>query len=204
VKGSNNTRSATEVIAAAVDLVAAVAGQDVIPVVILDDADCWSRASGVNGTALAEAFFGRVIRLFADFPGALVLAIDEDYLSMPEFQETESFLERRIAIPGFDGQGSAQGDLGDTFRPPVRLDRPRTIGDPQVRRDRGRAGEHGFAAGPGHERHSERGFAQSVAAPLSEEASRAFKRRIAFVWSWDTRDSVTPSTSPISRRVSSS
>ena len=34
--------------------------------------------------------------------------------------------------------------------------------------------------------------------------SRAFRRRIAFVWSWETRDSVTPSTSPISRRVSSS
>ena len=33
---------------------------------------------------------------------------------------------------------------------------------------------------------------------------RAFRRRIAFVWSCETRDSVTPSTSPISRRVSSS
>ena len=33
---------------------------------------------------------------------------------------------------------------------------------------------------------------------------RAFKRRIAFVCSCETRDSVTPSTSPISRRVSSS
>ena len=42
---------------------------------------------------------------------------------------------------------------------------------------------------------------------MSEEEldeSLAFKRRIAFVWSWETRDSVTPSTSPISRRVSSS
>jgi hypothetical protein len=34
--------------------------------------------------------------------------------------------------------------------------------------------------------------------------SRALRRRIALVWSWETRDSVTPSTSPISRRVSSS
>ena len=33
---------------------------------------------------------------------------------------------------------------------------------------------------------------------------RERSRRIAFVWSWETRDSVTPSTSPISRRVSSS
>ena len=32
----------------------------------------------------------------------------------------------------------------------------------------------------------------------------ALRRRIAFVWSCETRDSVTPSTSPISRRVSSS
>ena len=33
---------------------------------------------------------------------------------------------------------------------------------------------------------------------------RALRRRIAFVCSWETRDSVTPSTSPISRSVSSS
>ena len=37
-----------------------------------------------------------------------------------------------------------------------------------------------------------------------EPESRALRRRIAFVWSCETRDSVTPSTSPISRRVSSS
>src|SRR5439155_6621336 len=39
-----------------------------------------------------------------------------------------------------------------------------------------------------------------VAAP----ESRAFRRSTAFVCSCETRDSVTPSTSPISRRVSSS
>jgi Acetyltransferase (GNAT) domain len=37
-----------------------------------------------------------------------------------------------------------------------------------------------------------------------EDESRALSRRIAFVWSCETRDSVTPSTSPISRSVSSS
>jgi len=41
-------------------------------------------------------------------------------------------------------------------------------------------------------------------ARVAEPASRAFRRRIAFVCSCETRDSVTPSTSPISRRVSSS
>ncbi len=35
-------------------------------------------------------------------------------------------------------------------------------------------------------------------------ASRAFRRRMAFVCNWEIRDSVTPSTSPISRSVSSS
>ena len=41
-------------------------------------------------------------------------------------------------------------------------------------------------------------------ARAGEPESRALRRRIAFVWSCETRDSVTPSTSPISRRVSSS
>jgi hypothetical protein len=98
-----HTRSAAEVIAAAVDLVVAVASQDLIPVVVLDDADGWSAESGPNGSALAQAFFGRVLRIFADFPGALVLAIHEDYFSMPAFQSAESFLETRVAIPPFDG-----------------------------------------------------------------------------------------------------
>src|SRR5438105_3806229 len=41
-------------------------------------------------------------------------------------------------------------------------------------------------------------------ARVAEPASRALRRRIAFVCSCETRDSVTPSTSPISRRVNSS
>ena len=60
--------------------------------------------------ALVRAFFGRVLRIFADFPGALVVAVHEDYLSMPEFQEAESFLETRIAIPAFENH--AQQALG--------------------------------------------------------------------------------------------
>jgi hypothetical protein len=99
-----HTRSAAEVIAAAGDLVAAVAGQGVIPVVVLDDSDGWSPASGTDKSALIEAFFGRVIRIFADFPGALVLAVHEDYFDVPAYQEAESFIESRIAIPHFDGQ----------------------------------------------------------------------------------------------------
>ena len=105
-----HTRSAAEVIAAAVDLVAAVASQEVIPVLVLDDSDGWSLAPGPNGSALVRAFFGRVLRIFADFPGALVLAVHEDYLSMPEFQEAESFLETRIAIPALENH--AQQALG--------------------------------------------------------------------------------------------
>jgi hypothetical protein len=98
-----HTRSAAEVIAAAVDLVAAVASQDLIPVVVLDDADGWSEESGPNGSALAQAFFGRVLRIFTDFPGALVLTVHEDYFTIPAFQGAESFLETRVAIPAFDG-----------------------------------------------------------------------------------------------------
>ena len=47
--------------------------------------------------------------------------------------------------------------------------------------------------------HDSRYYARAAA-----PAKRAFRRRIAFVCSWETRDSVTPSTSPISRSVSSS
>jgi hypothetical protein len=98
-----HTRSAAEVIAAAVDLLAAVASQGLIPVVVLDDADGWSQESSPNGSTLAQAFFGRVLRIFADFPGALVLAVHEDYFAMPAFQSAESFLETRITIPALDG-----------------------------------------------------------------------------------------------------
>src|SRR5512133_214118 len=49
-----------------------------------------------------------------------------------------------------------------------------------------------------------RSFQRPRGSRAGEPARRAFRRRIAFVWSCETRDSVTPSTSPISRRVSSS
>ena len=45
---------------------------------------------------------------------------------------------------------------------------------------------------------------QEIGARATAPPRRAFRRRIAFVCSCETRDSVTPSTSPISRRVSSS
>jgi hypothetical protein len=114
-----HTRSAAEVIAAAVDLVAAVASQGLIPVVVLDDADGWSEESGPNGTALAQAFFGRVLRIFADFPGALVLAVHEDYFSLPAFQDAESFLETRVAIPAFGGR--AEEALGRILQHRMRV-----------------------------------------------------------------------------------
>jgi hypothetical protein len=114
-----HTRSAAEVIAAAVDLVAAVASQGLIPVVVLDDADGWSEASGPNGSVLAQAFFGRVLRIFAEFPGALVLAAHEDYFSMPAFQGAESFLETRVAIPAFDGH--AEEALGRILEHRIRV-----------------------------------------------------------------------------------
>ena len=44
-----------------------------------------------------------------------------------------------------------------------------------------------------------RAYVSAVARTAAE--SRALRRRTAFVWSCDTRDSVTPSTSPISRSV---
>jgi hypothetical protein len=100
-----HTRSAAEVIAVAVDLVNTVASRNVLPVVVLDDADGWSKDSDPNGSPLAQAFFGRVLRIFADFPGALVLAVHEDYFSMPAFHDAESFLETRVAVPAFDGYG---------------------------------------------------------------------------------------------------
>jgi hypothetical protein len=102
-----HTRSAAEVIAIAVDLVAAVASQNLIPVVVLDDADGWSEESSSNGSerSLAQAFFGRVLRIFAEFPGALVVAVHDDYFSLPAFHHAWSFLETRITIPSLEADG---------------------------------------------------------------------------------------------------
>ena len=104
-----HTRSATEVIDAAAELVSSVASQGLLPVVVLEDTDCWG-GSGADKAPLVEAFFGRVIRIFADFPGALVVAVHEDYFALPGFHDAESLLETRVAIPHFDGQ--AEQSLG--------------------------------------------------------------------------------------------
>ncbi len=99
-----HTRSAAEVIEAAEELVAAVASHDLLPVVVLDDTDGWLKAAGADKSSLVEAFFGRVIRIFADFPCALIVAVHEDYLAIPGFREAEGFLETRVTIPRLDGR----------------------------------------------------------------------------------------------------
>ena len=101
--------------------------------------------------------------------------------------------------------GARRADLDLRRRPvqaPARAERSRSRRDPprgllralQPRRRRARTAAARAARVP-------RAVAQARA---GRPASRAFSRRIAFVCSCETRDSVTPSTSPISRRVSSS
>jgi hypothetical protein len=91
------------VIGAAAEVVTEVANQGLLPVLVLEDTDCWVWP-GPDKSALVEAFFGRVIRIFADFPGALVVAAHEEYFTLPGFQDAESLLETKVAIPHFNGQ----------------------------------------------------------------------------------------------------
>ena len=107
---------------------------------------------------------------------------------------------------GGDAEGDAEVDAGDTLVLADVSDADRTIEvsldvDGSVHWSLAVQVEVANAAG---RRRSRRRLARRPAVARTAPERRALRRSTAFVWSWETRDSVTPSTSPISRSVSSS
>lgn len=81
------------------DLVAS----ELVPVLVLDDTDKWiNQAGGPHPTR--TQFFGQVVRAIAESLGcAAAVAVHEQYLADPAFQEARGFLEEVVPIPSLPG-----------------------------------------------------------------------------------------------------
>ena len=101
----------------------------------------------------------------------------------------------KVRVSG-DSSGEAEVDAGEWI----------VLADPSGARadDRGRRRRRRVGALDARRRSARGSDSYVSAVARTPPDRRALRRSTAFVWSCETRDSVTPSTSPISRSVSSS
>lgn len=93
-------RSTTTIVEALEYLIGLIAHHGLQPVFVIDDSDAWLNIAGVRDrSALVNDFFGRVLRMMAELPCGLVVAVHTDYLGTPAYRQAEGFLEQRITVP---------------------------------------------------------------------------------------------------------
>jgi hypothetical protein len=93
-------RSGAEILEALKYVIALLSDRGLRPIFVIDDSDSWLRIDGVKDrSALVNGFFDRVLRMLAELPAGLVVAVHNDYLSMPGYRQAEGFLETFIEVP---------------------------------------------------------------------------------------------------------
>jgi hypothetical protein len=96
----NQDRSGAEILEALRYVIALLSDRGLRPVFVIDDSDTWLRIDGVKDrSALVNGFFDRVLRMLAELPAGLVVAVHDQYLSMPGYRQAEGFLETFIDVP---------------------------------------------------------------------------------------------------------
>jgi hypothetical protein len=100
VESIDQPRSTTTILEALAYLIDLIAAQGPQPVFVIDDSDAWLNIEGVRDrSVLVNEFFGRVLRMMAELPCGLVVAVHNDYLGTPGYRQAEGFLEQRITVP---------------------------------------------------------------------------------------------------------
>jgi len=103
VESVDQPRSTTAILEVLDRLIELIASYELRPVFLIDDSDSWLNIDGVTDrTNLVGAFFGPVVRMLAERPAGLVVAVHEEYLDMPGFRQAQGFVERSIVVPRID------------------------------------------------------------------------------------------------------
>jgi hypothetical protein len=96
----DHPRSGATVVDALRYLIRLIERHDLRTVFVIDDSDTWLTIEGVKDrTNLVNGFFDRVLRMLAELPAGLVVAVHERYLAMPGYRQAEGFLETTIRVP---------------------------------------------------------------------------------------------------------
>jgi energy-coupling factor transporter ATP-binding protein EcfA2 len=100
MEGVDQDRSAAQVVDALGYLINLLADHGLQAVFVIDDSDTWLSIEGVKDrSSLVNAFFDRVLRMLAELPCGLVVAVHDEYLEMPGYRQAEGFLETTIRVP---------------------------------------------------------------------------------------------------------
>ena len=81
---------------ALVKILQIVARDDLLPVLVFDDADRWLKAERIH---LVESFFNESLRWMLDLPTYIVVAVHPQYFETIPQKELLKYLETRIEIP---------------------------------------------------------------------------------------------------------
>lgn len=104
LSGVDLQRPAGEVLEAVNRALETIAAADRQPVIVIDDSDSFMRRHGGvwSREELVAAFFGPVLRALTELNAGVVVAVHDEYLEMPAFEQARrehGALERLIAIP---------------------------------------------------------------------------------------------------------
>lgn len=92
--------TAGERIAQARQLLDIIEGNQLRPVLVLDDTDRWLSPSWGNSQEVRSGFFRKVVRVIAEeLDTAAVVAVHPDYLPDPDYQAAAGFLDARVEVP---------------------------------------------------------------------------------------------------------
>jgi energy-coupling factor transporter ATP-binding protein EcfA2 len=73
------------------------------PLLVIDDSDSWLRIPDLDRTHIANAFFTKNVRALAtELECGFVIAVHEEYLELPSYQEVEGLISTSVWVPRFD------------------------------------------------------------------------------------------------------
>lgn len=93
--------TSTQVVEQARGLLDLIRGDELVPVVVLDDTDRWLSTSWQpDNPGVRAAFFGRVVRVLAEeLDVAAVVAVHPTYLTDADYQASAGFLDTTLHVP---------------------------------------------------------------------------------------------------------
>ncbi len=93
--------TSTQVVDQARGLLDLIRGDELTPVIVLDDTDRWLSTSWQpNNPGVRAAFFGKVVRVLAEeLDVSAVVAVHPTYLTDPDYQASAGFLDTTLHVP---------------------------------------------------------------------------------------------------------
>jgi hypothetical protein len=125
---STVSRSGSELIAHAAQIVDTIGARGLQPVLVIDDSDAWLATEVGNRTALVGPFFGRVVRMLAEeLTASLVVAVHTHYFDLDAFPRGRGFLEEEVRVPALPDDAALSRILAARVSPHLDTPLPNVI-----------------------------------------------------------------------------